>query len=90
MLSNKTLGKVPIVGFMLQAGVSYLGTQATGMSLQRRFDKKERIAEGGEPEHGMAYRLASAVISHAGKGSSKTETRMLPSGDIVYEQGAAR
>lgn len=84
MLSNKTLGKVPIVGFMLQAGLGYLGTQATGMSLQRRFDKKERIAQGEKPEHGMAYRLASAVVSHAGKGSSKTEARLLPSGDILY------
>ena len=93
MLSNKTLGKVPIVGFMLQAGLGYLGTQATGLSLQRRFDKKERLAEGGQPdhkEHGIAHRLASAVTSHAGKSVSKHKARLLPSGDIVYERGEAQ
>lgn len=47
MLANKSLGKIPVVGWAVQAGFGYLETQATGMTLQHRFDKRS-LKETGE------------------------------------------
>lgn len=50
MFANKALGKIPLVGWMFQAGFGYLGTQATGRTLQHRFEKKElKAAERENP-----------------------------------------
>lgn len=103
MFANKALGRIPLFGWLFQAGFGYLGTQATGMTLQRRFDKKERKASGQEePEKPSVARRAFdaarslAARSEGGTVRSRTggRVRMLPSavdgGHLVYEQGPER
>ncbi len=48
MFANKALGKIPMVGWLFEAGFGYLGTQATGRTLQNHFDKRDRKAEARE------------------------------------------
>ena len=93
MFANKALGRIPLFGWLFQAGFGYLGTQATGLTLQRRFDKKERRESGQEEpdQPSVARRAFDAARSLAARslvarteGSSvRTRTggrvRMLPS-----------
>ena len=104
MFANKALGKIPVFGWMFQAGFGYLGTQATGRSLQHRFDKRERAAEEGKDiSHPYVRKVVDAVSSareraaarRAGQPVSSTgvaEVRLLPSsgegGFLVYEEVA--
>ncbi|MBP3892980.1 MAG: hypothetical protein J6D34_02950 [Atopobiaceae bacterium] len=92
MFANKTLGKLPVIGWLFQAGFGYIGTQATGYSLQRRFDKKELRALGELPERTAlggavekVLQLASGAVSNvrgregvAVRSSSGSEVRLLP------------
>lgn len=100
MFANKALGKIPLVGWLFQAGFGYLGTQATGITLQRRFDKKERRASGEPEEESRVKRAYKAVRSaaskratHAAPAPRRTTVRMLPDahgGHLEYGQGDAR
>lgn len=47
LLADKSLGKIPGVGWLFQAGFGYIETQATGLTLQHRFDKRS-LKETGE------------------------------------------
>ncbi len=56
-VADKALGKIPLVGWLAQAGFGYIETQATGLTLQHRFDKRSIKATGersapitGKPE----------------------------------------
>lgn len=98
MFANKALGKIPLVGWLFQAGFGYLGTQATGTALQRRFDKRERRAEGLEEERTpLTRRAADAARALAARragtpvrSSAGVEVRMLAEGSsdgsLVYLQ----
>lgn len=94
MVANKALGKIPLVGWVFQAGFGYLGTQATGRTLQRRFDKRERRATGERPaRHSLASRVARLVASRVGPAPRQghgPDVRLLPSGGegglLVYKQ----
>ena len=101
MFANKALGKIPLVGWMAQAGFGYLGTQATGRTLQHRFDKKELKAAAKDdpslPEPpSTASRVVEAVRARLPKREGKVvkshaaaEVRLLPTGEeggfLVYE-----
>ena len=93
--ANKALGKIPLVGWLFQAGFGYLGTQATGRTLQRRFDKRELKASGeglattAAATHGtgIGQRIASAVAARASRAAgtpvrshSGAKVRLLSSG----------
>ena len=92
MFANKALGKIPFIGWLFQAGWGYIGTQATGYSLQRRFDKKELRASGEIPERtaiggtvDKVRQLASGAVSRVKqregsvvRSSSGSEVRLLP------------
>lgn len=79
MFANKALGKIPIVGWLFQAGFGYLGTQATGRSLQHRFDKREMKA-AAQAGASNAPRMAAPA-----KGAG----RQLPSGGQAPSKAAA-
>lgn len=68
MFANKALGKIPLVGWVFQAGFGYLGTQATGMSLQHRFDKRSLKATG---ERSAPITSTSKSGRHAGASAMK-------------------
>lgn len=101
--ANKALGKIPLVGWLFQAGFGYLGTQATGKTLQHRFDKREERAAGIQHEsRGMetARRVARTIQERFAllqgvrvRSSSGAEVRLLPdaTGEValVYEQKEA-
>ena len=91
MFANKVLGKVPLVGFMLQAGSGYIGTQATGLTLQRRFDKKElrqeQIEAGIEPTPTMTERAASAIKSRITRRKEPRDRRAPSSGVRLLTDG---
>lgn len=101
--ANKALGKIPLVGWLFQAGFGYLGTQATGKTLQHRFDKREERAAGIKHEsRGMetARRVARTIQERFAllqgvrvRSSSGAEVRLLPdaTGEValVYEQKEA-
>ena len=74
MFANKALGRIPLFGWLFQAGFGYLGTQATGLTLQRRFDKKERKASrgGAPPEHA---RMAASSAHRAQRRASQREAK---------------
>ncbi len=96
-VANKALGRLPIVGWFFKVGFGYLGTQATGMTLQRRFDKREERAENPDmaqasaSDHpSVARRVVDAVRRRAShhegapvRSSSGAEVRLLP----VSEEG---
>ena len=90
MVANKALSKVPLVGFVLQAGFGYLGTQATGMSLQHRFDKKEQRLVDSEAQDDTAagHRLGS----RSGKRLHSEGQRLLPESEssASLKRGAAQ
>lgn len=97
IIANKGLGRLPLVGWALQAGVDYLGTQATGRTLQRRFDKREqKEQERNDPSYvapsksheSMASRTFDKVRKRVKRRSensvtttSSYEVRLLPGGD---------
>ena len=102
MMANKALGRLPFVGWFFTVGMGYLGTQATGRTLQHRFDKKERKAEGlDDPEQPSRVRqVVDAVRARTRKQggtpvrtSSTASVRLLPTGSeggfLVYEQEEA-
>ena len=101
MMANTMGGQLPIIGPLFKAGFDFLGTQATGMALQRRHEKHELKASGEEVPPSIAAvwasRAASAarakLASHKGEevhASTKGTVRMLPTADdggaLVYEQ----
>ena len=105
VFANKTLGKIPVVGWLFQAGFGYLGTQATGRTLQRRFDKRELRAseealapvEGKRRGPNVARRVVQAVAARVAgapvASHSGQEVRLLSDGGddcLVYEQEAER
>lgn len=84
MFANKTLGKIPAVGWIFQAGFGYLGTQATGRSLQHRFDKKEQKASGlVQKTPSTGERVASGVSSARRLAREVRERMPRSSGDVV-------
>lgn len=102
--ANKALGKIPLVGWLFQAGFGYLGTQATGRTLQHRYEKREQRAAGVEPEHhaaDAARRVAASLQTRIArrkgesvKSSATGEVRLLPGSDdggfLMYEQEESR
>ena len=72
MFANKALGKIPLVGWMFQAGFGYLGTQATGRTLQHRFEKKELKATEHENRVLTGGTSATSGASHTLKGKAST------------------
>jgi len=92
MFANKALGKIPLIGWLFQAGFGYLGTQATGSKLQRHFDKKELREQGLLPERHVlgdatskVKQIAGDVVARANKrsgtvvrSSANHEVRLLP------------
>ena len=104
MMANKALGKLPFVGWFFKVGMGYLGPQATGRTLQHRFDKRERRASGEEPprsERTLGSRLSELLQARAQRragtavrSTTQAEVRLLPSGTdggfLVYEQEVDR
>lgn len=68
MFANKALGKIPVVGWLFEAGFGYLGTQATGRTLQHRFDKRDKKAEATD---GIVPTKASSASSTIKSGSRR-------------------
>lgn len=104
MMANQVGGRLPFVGMFFKAGFDFLGTEATGMALQARFDKRERIASGEEIPPSKASQLASRAVKavktrvQGREGSVVRSTgdstvRLLPDSEhgpaLVYEQGDA-
>lgn len=98
MMANKALGKLPFVGWFFKVGMGYLGTQATGRTLQHRFEKREQREEEGI-EHESRVRKVVDAVKHYTRHDANSETlrsrngskvRLLPStaegGVLVYEQ----
>lgn len=104
-LANKALGKLPFVGWFFKVGLGYLGTTATGLTLQHRFEKRElRAQEEANPEsvehHGVIDRVVDTLRERKKRregavvrSSAPGEVRLLPSategGFLVYEQEEA-
>lgn len=68
MVADRALGKVPLLGRAAKVGLGYLGTQATGLSLQHSFDlreQREAEREAGVRRPSVADRLAGAARSIA-------------------------
>ena len=101
MMANKALGKLPFVGWFFKVGMGYLGTQATGRTLQHRFEKRERKLEEGagteEPRPSRVRRVVEAVRSRRAaregvevRAQGAVNVRLLPEeaegGFLVYEQ----
>ena len=100
MMANKALGKLPFVGWFFKVGVGYLGTQATGHTLQHRFEKRERKLEAGEVQESRVKKVMEAVRSRRSeregekvRAKGATTVRLLPAesegGFLVYEQEEA-
>lgn len=85
MLANKYLGKIPVVGWLFEAGLGYLGTEATGKTLQHRFDRREAKAakRAGEEVPASRKAIASGGIPAARRLVESTQVGVHPATSIV-------
>lgn len=103
VVADSVVGRLPAVGWLVKVFLGYLGTQATGLTLQRRFDKKDRREPGGSGEHGertlvptredaprSGLRAAGSDASSAAPEPPQTLPGSPDEGYLVYEQGSER
>lgn len=68
VLANKYLGKIPVVGWLFEAGLGYLGTEATGKTLQHRYDRREaKAAKRAGEEAPAPHRAIGATVAPAAR-----------------------
>lgn len=84
VLADKSLGKIPGVGRLIQAGFGYIETQATGMTLQHRFDKRslKQTGERSAPIVGKE-RLGAGAKAHKALGKGIRSRAAKREGDVV-------
>lgn len=102
-MANRAIGQFPLLGMAFKAGFGFLGTEATGMALQRRFEKQEREPSSTssiERSRSLAQKAAEALRSRLPiregkpvKSSGATTVRLLEAANedepsyLVYDEG---